>query len=63
MGILAAGSARHTAFLLGGNEEEEEDILVRQLPFGRVTTEATGRRCPVHPPTLAVAASAVVTSA
>ena len=36
---------------------------MRQLPFGRVTTEAVGRRCPVHPPALAAAASTVVTSA
>jgi len=61
-GIPAAGSARRAAFLPGGNEEEE-DVPVRQLPFGPVTAEAAGRRCPVHPPALAAAASAVVTSA
>jgi len=37
---------------------EEEDVPVRQLPFGRVTAEAAGRRCPVHPPALAAGAGA-----
>lgn len=38
-------------------------VPVRQLPFGRVTAEASGGRCPVHPPALAAAAFVVVTSA
>ena len=57
VGIPAAGSARRAAFLPGGNEEEE-DVPVRQLPFGRVTAEGAARRCLVHPPALAAGAGA-----
>ena len=58
VGIPAAGLARRAAFLPGGNEEEEEDVPVRHLPFGWVTAKAVGRRCPVHPPALAAGAGA-----